>query len=188
MSDAEDLPFPDNSFDLVCGHAVLHHIPDLDVAMREVLRPETGGRFVFAGEPTAEGDVIARSCPNGRGHDHAGVRLPGLRGRYGRPESEIKESEREAALEAVVDLHTFDPDELARLCLRAGAVDVATATDEFTASWFWLAHPNGRGGGAAGSLGWNWFQFAYRGWVGLELADAHVWSAVVPTAGSTTCP
>src|SRR5688500_9683757 len=29
-TDAEQLPFADESFDLVFGHAVLHHIPDLE--------------------------------------------------------------------------------------------------------------------------------------------------------------
>ena len=61
VADAETLPYPDESFDLVIGHAVLHHIPDLDQAMREVLRVlKPGGRFVFAGEPTAKGDIVAR--------------------------------------------------------------------------------------------------------------------------------
>ena len=32
VADAEQLPFDDESFDLVLGHAVLHHIPDLDAA------------------------------------------------------------------------------------------------------------------------------------------------------------
>src|SRR5207342_200827 len=31
-TEAETLPFADESFDLVFGHAVLHHIPDLDRA------------------------------------------------------------------------------------------------------------------------------------------------------------
>src|SRR4051795_7964984 len=35
VADAERLPFDDDSFDLVVGHAVLHHIPDLDQTMRE---------------------------------------------------------------------------------------------------------------------------------------------------------
>ena len=42
------------------GHAVLHHIPDLDRAAAEflrVLRP--GGTVVFCGEPSANGDQIA---------------------------------------------------------------------------------------------------------------------------------
>src|SRR3954447_720909 len=50
--DAEALPFDDGAFDLVFGHAVLHHLPDLTRAFgefRRVLRP--GGSVVFAGEP-----------------------------------------------------------------------------------------------------------------------------------------
>ena len=42
VTEAEKLPFEDESFDLVFGHAVLHHIPDLDRAFaefRRVLRP-----------------------------------------------------------------------------------------------------------------------------------------------------
>lgn len=38
-----DLPFPDNSFDIVFSHGVLHHVPDIDRAQREihrVLRPD----------------------------------------------------------------------------------------------------------------------------------------------------
>ena len=59
-ADAESLPFADASFDLVLGHAVLHHLPDLRRAFAEfhrVLRP--GGRIVFAGEPSRVGDRIA---------------------------------------------------------------------------------------------------------------------------------
>ena len=37
-TDAEHLPFDDESFDLVLGHAVLHHLPDLDQAFREFRR------------------------------------------------------------------------------------------------------------------------------------------------------
>src|SRR3954452_6398377 len=58
--DAEHLPFDDEAFDLVFGHAVLHHLPDLDQAFREfrrVLRP--GGTLFFAGEPSRQGDRLA---------------------------------------------------------------------------------------------------------------------------------
>src|SRR5438094_10169770 len=51
-ADAESLPFAAESFDLVLGHAILHHLPDLTRAFSEfhrVLRP--GGRIAFAGEP-----------------------------------------------------------------------------------------------------------------------------------------
>ncbi|MCW3040383.1 MAG: Methyltransferase type 11, partial [Solirubrobacterales bacterium] len=57
VADAEALPFEDASFDLVLGHAVLHHLPDLDQAFREfarVLKP--GGKLMFAGEPSRVGD------------------------------------------------------------------------------------------------------------------------------------
>ena len=61
IADAERLPYEDGTFDLVVGHAVLHHIPDLDRAFAEILRVlKPGGRFVFAGEPTRHGDYVAR--------------------------------------------------------------------------------------------------------------------------------
>jgi ubiquinone/menaquinone biosynthesis C-methylase UbiE len=42
VADATRLPFPDQQFDLVFSHGVIHHIPDTDAAVREffrVLRP-----------------------------------------------------------------------------------------------------------------------------------------------------
>ena len=54
--DAAELPFEDESFDLVLGHAVLHHLPDLDRCFAEftrVLKP--GGTLFFAGEPSRHG-------------------------------------------------------------------------------------------------------------------------------------
>src|ERR687895_1270825 len=58
--EAASLPFEDGSFDLVFGHAVLHHLPDLAGAFREfrrVLRP--GGVVAFCGEPSRHGDRIS---------------------------------------------------------------------------------------------------------------------------------
>jgi protein-L-isoaspartate O-methyltransferase len=57
---AEALPFEDRAFDLVFGHAVLHHLPDLHRAFSEfhrVLVP--GGTLAFAGEPSRYGDRLA---------------------------------------------------------------------------------------------------------------------------------
>ena len=47
VADAERLDFPDNTFDIVYSHGVLHHTPDTNAAVREihrVLRP--GGKAV----------------------------------------------------------------------------------------------------------------------------------------------
>jgi SAM-dependent methyltransferase len=55
--DAESLDFPDGSFDLVCGTAVLHHL-DLDRACAEIVRVlRPGGHAVFL-EPLAHNPLI----------------------------------------------------------------------------------------------------------------------------------
>jgi ubiquinone/menaquinone biosynthesis C-methylase UbiE len=182
VADAETLPYPDDSFDLVIGHAVLHHIPDLDQSMREVLRVlKPGGRFVFAGEPTAKGDFVARRLSRWTWSAAKRItRLPGLRDKYARPEAELDESSRAAVLEAVVDIHTFDPAELRRLCVRAGAIDVSTVTEEFTASWFGWPVRTVEAAVKPGSLGMKWAYFAYGTWLGLSALDAKVMSRIVP--------
>ena len=46
VSDAESLPFPDGSFDLVYSWGVIHHTPDTAAAAREILRVlKPGGEF-----------------------------------------------------------------------------------------------------------------------------------------------
>ena len=47
-SDAENLPFPDASFDLVYSHGVLHHTPDTARAIREIHRVLcSGGKAII---------------------------------------------------------------------------------------------------------------------------------------------
>ncbi|EUA33914.1 putative methyltransferase [Mycobacterium xenopi 3993] len=55
-------------------------------------------------------------------------------GGWRRPQAELDESSRAAALEALVDLHTFTPGELERMATNAGAVDVRSTTEEFSAA------------------------------------------------------
>jgi ubiquinone/menaquinone biosynthesis C-methylase UbiE len=181
VADAESIPYDDESFDLVIGHAVLHHIPDVELSMREVMRVlKPGGRFVFAGEPTKYGDVVARKLSQLTWFAATNVtRLPGLTG-WRRPQEELDESSAAARLEAVVDLHTFAPDDLRRLALRIGAVDVEVKTEELTASWFGWPVRTFECAVPREKLGWNWARFAYQGWMALSAVDKHVWSRVVP--------
>ena len=66
VADAERIPYDDDTFDVVVGHAVLHHIPDVEQAMREMLRVlRPGGRFVVAGEPTRIGDCVRPRAGSG---------------------------------------------------------------------------------------------------------------------------
>jgi SAM-dependent methyltransferase len=183
VADAEGIPYDDDTFDLVVGHAVLHHIPDVEQSLREVVRVlKPGARFVFAGEPTTVGNTYARtlSTATWRAVTNA-TRLPALTG-WRRPQAELDESSRAAALEAVVDIHTFDPAALEALARGAGAADVRVVTEEFTAAmlgWpvrtFEAAVPPGR-------LGMGWAMFAYRSWLRLSWLDAHVLAHVVPRA------
>jgi SAM-dependent methyltransferase len=180
VADAETLPYDDDTFDLVCGHAVLHHIPDVEQALREVLRVlKPGGRFVFAGEPTRYGDVVARrlSRLTWKAAQLAG-RLPPLRDTI-RPKAELDASSEAAALEAVVDLHTFAPARLRQLAVSAGARDVEVKTEELTASWFGWPVRTFEAAVAEGRLGWGWAMFAYHGWQRLSAID-EVLDKVVP--------
>lgn len=180
VADAERLPYDDDSMDLVVGHAVLHHIPDLEQTFREILRVlRPGGRFVFAGEPTKWGDYVARRLSRATwwAATHA-TRLPGLEA-WRRPAEELDESSRAAALEAVVDLHVFPPGDLTRRAIAAGAVDVETRTVELTAAWvgwpvrtFEYAVPRDK-------LGFRWASFAMQSWLQLSKLD-EVLSRVVP--------
>ena len=175
VADAERLPYDDDHFDIVIGHAVLHHIPDLDRAFAEILRVlKPGGRFVFAGEPTRHGDFAARRLSRLTWWATTRItRLPPFAG-WRRPQVELDESSRAAALEAVVDIHTFVPDELEALARRAGADEVRVATSELFASWFgWpvrtfeCAVPKER-------LGARWAYFAFNGWQRLSALDARL--------------
>jgi ubiquinone/menaquinone biosynthesis C-methylase UbiE len=181
VADAELLPYPDSTFDLVLGHAVLHHLPDVEQCVREMLRVlRPGGRLVVCGEPTRYGDFIARRLSRATWWAATRItRLPGIRRRWARSAEELTESSQPAALEAVVDLHTFDPDSLARTVERAGGVDVETTTEELTAAWFgWpvrtLEHALNRD-----RLGWRWAMFAYHGWLRLSALD-RILAKVVP--------
>jgi ubiquinone/menaquinone biosynthesis C-methylase UbiE len=181
VADAERIPYDDNSFDLVVGHAVLHHIPDLPAAFREILRVlKPGGRFVFAGEPTKIGDTYARKLGQLTWWLTTNItKIPALSG-WRRPQSELDESSRAAALEAVVDIHTFDPSELEGIARDAGFKDAEAKTEEFAAALFGWPVRTFEAAVPPEKLTWGWRMFAYRAWQRLSWVDENVLRGVVP--------
>ncbi|HEX9377734.1 MAG TPA: class I SAM-dependent methyltransferase [Actinomycetota bacterium] len=180
--DAESLPYGDGEFDLVVGHAFLHHLPDPAAALREmrrVLRP--GGAVLLAGEPTRLGDRIAGMAKRAAA---VGVRLagrvrPGLR----RPPDPAPATEGERAmreLEHHVDLHTFEPREVGEAASAAGFTAVRVETEELVSSLFGWAVRTIEAGVRPGALSDRWAWFAYRNWLRLSAVDRRVLARVVP--------
>jgi ubiquinone/menaquinone biosynthesis C-methylase UbiE len=168
-TEAESLPFDDESFDLVFGHAVLHHIPDLDTAFaefRRVLRP--GGMVAFAGEPSRYGDRLA-ALPKRAGLALAPVwrRSVGAE-RRGVPESEQSDGH---SLEGEVDVHAFAPADLRRLLRSAGFEQRRVGGEELLSNaWGWglrtvesSAEPD--------SIPFGWRRFAFRSYIALQRVD-----------------
>lgn len=181
VADAERIPYDDNSFDLVIGHAVLHHIPDLPAAFREVLRVlKPGGRFVFAGEPTKIGDTYARKLGQFTWWLTTNVTKLSALSAWRRPQSELDESSRAAALEAVVDLHTFDPTALENLAREAGATNVHAHTEELAAALFGWPVRTFEAAVPQEKLTLSWRLFAYKAWLRLSWLDENVLRKVAP--------
>jgi hypothetical protein len=84
-----------------------------------------------------------------------------------------------AALEAVVDLHTFAPSVLEGMAKRAGAADVTTKCEELTAAWFGWPVRTFEAAVPREKLGWRWANFAMKGWQRLSTVDAAL-ARVVP--------
>jgi ubiquinone/menaquinone biosynthesis C-methylase UbiE len=175
QADAERLPFEDQSFDLVLGHAVLHHLPDLETAFAEfarVLAP--GGTVVFMGEPSRNGDTIAWT-PKRLGGLAAPVwrRLVGAERRNGtvEPIAQPEPVHDDHQLERFVDVHTFDPGTLQNLSVNAGFVDVRVGGEELLANAYgWLIRAL-----EADSDPYRvprvWHQFAFRSYLALQWLD-----------------
>src|SRR5258707_588480 len=61
VSDAEHLPFPDNSFDIVYSYGVMHHSPDTPQCIREawrVLKPGGSLRIMIYHHPSLTGFML----------------------------------------------------------------------------------------------------------------------------------
>jgi ubiquinone/menaquinone biosynthesis C-methylase UbiE len=168
--DASELPFEDESFDLVLGHAVLHHLPDLDRAFAEfsrVLAP--GGTLFFAGEPSRHGDRIAAIPKRAALHVAPAWRRL-LRARPAAPATG-GDDEEDHALEASVDVHAFAPIDLEACALRAGFDRVRVQGEELVANWFGWFNRTLEATADPADLPRAWIQYAYRGYILLQRVD-----------------
>jgi ubiquinone/menaquinone biosynthesis C-methylase UbiE len=178
-ADAEQLPFEDASFDLVLGHAVLHHIPDLPRAFDEfarVLAP--GGTLLFAGEPSRYGDRLARVPKR-----FAGAVAPlWRRALRARPAPPAEGGAPDAALESVVDVHAFAPGELRELAQGAGLREVRVIGEELVANWFGWTNRTLEATAEPADVPWAWRQYAYRGYLVLQELDRRLLESRLPPA------
>ncbi len=178
-ADAEHLPFEDESFDLVFGHAVLHHIPDLAQAFSEferVLAP--GGTVLFAGEPSRYGDRLA-----GYPKRLAGAIAPAWRLAVGAgPAVADSEADSDEALERVVDVHAFAPGELESVATGAGLVDVRVTGEELLANWFGWTNRTLEATAEPNEVPWAWKMYAYRGYLFLQRVDRGLLESRLPAA------
>jgi SAM-dependent methyltransferase len=174
IADAERLPYPDRSFDLVAGHAVLHHLPDPPAALTEwhrVLRP--GGVLFLSGEPTRWGDRLAGVAKAAaRTTWRRAATLPGLGGIVRQDREPGDERDRILRdLEFDVDLHTFHPDQVVRWARDAGFVSVRVDTEELLASLLGWAVRTIEAEARPGLLGRRWARGAYLGWRAFSAVD-----------------
>jgi ubiquinone/menaquinone biosynthesis C-methylase UbiE len=178
VTEAEQLPFEDESFDLVFGHAVLHHIPDLKHAFaefRRVLRP--GGAIAFCGEPSRYGDRLA-ATPKRAAMLVAPVWRRLVRAR---PRT-VPEAERSSghALEGEVDVHAFAPADLRRLLRDSGFEQRRVGGEELLANaWGWglrtvesTAEPE--------SVSLTWRRFAFNSYITLQKVDTRLLEPRLP--------
>jgi ubiquinone/menaquinone biosynthesis C-methylase UbiE len=177
-TEAEILPFEDESFDLVLGHAVLHHIPNLGKAFaefRRVLRP--GGMIAFAGEPSRYGDSLA-ALPKRAGLALAPV-WRRLTGATARAVAEAEQSEGHS-LEGEVDVHAFAPRDLRRLLRDTGFEQRRVGGEELLSNaWGWglrtvesSAEPE--------SVPFGWRRFAFNSYIALQKVDTRLLEPHLP--------
>ena len=179
--DAGELPFDPGSFELVLGHAVLHHLPDLARAFAEFERVLTpGGTLFFAGEPSRTGDRIA-SVPKRAATFAAPAWRRALRVRKA-AEGHTDGGSENHRLEGSVDVHAFVPEELERLARQAGLQHVRVRGEELLANWFGWANRALEATAEPQDVPWLWRQYAFRGYLALQRVDTRLLERRLPPA------
>ncbi|MGH2984969.1 MAG: class I SAM-dependent methyltransferase [Solirubrobacterales bacterium] len=177
-TEAEQLPFDDGSFDLVFGHAILHHIPNLAGGFAEfhrVLRP--GGTLAFCGEPSRCGDLLSAIPKRG-----ALLAAPVWRRLVG---ASRRRRDREAeanghALEQEVDVHAFSPGVLRHLAAGAGFDQIRVRGEELLASIHGWTVRTLEATAEPDQVPFGWRRFAFRTYLALQRLDNQVLEPRMP--------
>jgi ubiquinone/menaquinone biosynthesis C-methylase UbiE len=179
-TDAERLPFPDQSFDLVFGHAVLHHLPHLPAALtefRRVLRP--GGTLAFCGEPSRYGDLLA-AVPKRGAHLVAPLWRRLLRASARRATPAERRDGHE--LEPEVDVHAFAPRRLAAMLREAGFADVRVRGEELLANLYGWTVRTLEGTAEPEDVPDRWRELAFRSYLALQRVDGTLLEPRLPAS------
>jgi len=183
VCEAAELPLDDGSVDTVIGHAVLHHLPDLDAAFAEffrVLKP--GGLLFFGGEPSHVGDRIAR-VPKGAAGRVSPLWRAAMRARPApAPHEDGSGSAEDHDLERFVDIHAFTPAALIEPTVGAGFTDVKVRGEELLANWFGWTNRVLEASATPEDVPWAWRQYAYRGYLTLQKVDRGLLEGRLPAA------
>ena len=174
-TEAESLPFADESFDLVFGHAILHHIPHLARGFSEfhrVLRP--GGTLVFCGEPSRYGDLLAAAPKRA-----ALIAAPVWRRLVGASRRE-RETGNGHALESEVDVHAFSPGDLRSFASSAGFDHVRVQGEELLANMHGWTMRTLESSAVPEQIPWGWRRFAFRSYLALQRIDSRLLEPRLP--------
>lgn len=179
VAEAEVLPFENESFDVVLGHAVLHHIPDLVKAFSEffrVLRP--GGLIVFCGEPSRHGDRLA-AAPKKVGYTLAPVWRRLVKARA-LEHTEAEMADDEHSLEPEVDVHAFVPADLRAIPPAAGFEHPRVRGEELIANvWGWGMRSM-ESTAVQETIPISWRNFAFKSYLGFQKVDQAVLEPYLP--------
>jgi SAM-dependent methyltransferase len=164
------------------GHAVLHHLPNLDRAMsefRRVLVP--GGTLAFMGEPSRHGDRLA-FVPKWIGGfvepawRRAMSASPKANGSHPAPPAELTYGE----LEGLVDVHTFGADDLRSFAVDAGFTDVRVCGEELLANMYGWFLRRLESDVDPVSVPRTWHNFAFRSYLALQSLDGRLLEPRLP--------
>jgi ubiquinone/menaquinone biosynthesis C-methylase UbiE len=178
--EAEELPFANESFDLVFGHAVLHHVPDLARAFAEferVLRP--GGTIVFCGEPSRYGHSIA-ALPKRAALAAAPLWRLAV-GAHPRRANRADDGEGHE-FEMDVDVHAFEPGSLRQTLRAAGFDAIRIRGEELVANLHGWVLRTLESTADPDRIPMRWRSFAFRSYLALQRIDSTVLEPRLPPA------